>query len=59
MKTYIVSITTTGYTYNQQSEERFYSKSAADAVKQAREMMSRNGHTRHDGPVKYKARVAQ
>lgn len=58
MKLYIVTITTTGYTYNVPSEEEFYAKDAADAVKQARELMWRNGHTRHDGPVKYKARAA-
>lgn len=58
MKTYIVTITTTGYTYNQPSDEEFYAKNAADAIKQARELMRRNGHTRYDGPVSYKARVA-
>lgn len=58
MKTYIVTIRTTGYTYNNASEEQFFAKNAADAIKQARKMMADNGHTRHDGPVKYEARVA-
>lgn len=58
MKTYIVTIKTSGYTYNNVSEEEFYAKNAADAIKQARKMMFDNGHTKHDGPVKYIARVA-
>lgn len=58
MKNYIVTIKTTGYTYNNSCEEEFFAKNAADAIKQARKMMWDNGHTKHDGPVKYSARVA-
>ena len=58
MKNYIVTIKTTGYTYNHDTEVEFYAKNAADAIKQARNDMHRNGHTRQDGPVKYSARVA-
>lgn len=58
MKLYIVTIKTTGYTYNNASEEEIYAKNSADAIKKARKMMSDGGHTRQDGPVKYSARVA-
>ena len=58
MKTYLVSIKTTGYTFNNESEETFYAKNAADAIKQARKLMRDNGHTKHDGPVEYRACVA-
>lgn len=57
MKTYAVTITTTGYTHNVPSVETFYAKNAADAIKQARKMMWENGHTKQDGPVHYKARL--
>ena len=46
MHTYIVTIKTTGYTYNDPSEVEFYAKNAASAIKQARDMMRNNGHTR-------------
>ncbi|QIG68925.1 hypothetical protein EVB71_073 [Rhizobium phage RHph_Y55] len=58
MKKFIVTIRTTGYTYNNATEEEFFAKNADDAKKQARAMMTRNGHTRQDGPVTYQARVA-
>jgi len=55
MKHYTVQITTYGYTFNNVSENDFYAKNAADAIKQARKMMRDNGHTRQDGPVDYRA----
>lgn len=57
MKTYIVTITTTGYTYNAPEEIEFDARDANHAMKQARKMMYDNGHTRHDGPLKCSARV--
>lgn len=57
MKNYIVTIQTTGYTYNDPCEIVVYAKSNADAIKQGRKFMHQNGHTKHDGPVNYKARV--
>lgn len=39
-----------------ESIETFYAKNANDAIKQARAMMHRNGHTRQDGPLNYSAK---
>lgn len=57
LKEFEVTITSKFPAYGEQeSVETFYAKNANEAIKQARAMMRRNGHTRQDGPVSYQAK---
>lgn len=57
LKDYEVTITPKFPTYgNRESVETITAKTAADAIKQAREMVRRSGYTRQDGSLTYSAK---
>ena len=58
MKTYEVTITSKFPAYGEvPGIEIIHASTRSDAIKKARQIMSRSGHTSQDGPVVYRAKV--